>query len=197
MKEDEHTHTEVVEDNGGELAQCVGTRCRQLVGLLRERRETLFPLEPDHDKVSPVVLSGVEGASAANGCTPSLGGMETPGALEVARIPGVIVPSVSVPVCVVSRCVYTSVFKCVLRRTNSVGTRACVEETPCVSGVFASVPQCVLPCMPCKKGAPQAEEAAGAKETARVCEAPCVGGTTGVSERVCVSETPRVSAARV
>ena len=34
---DEHTHTEVVEDNGGELAERVGTRCRQLVGLLRER----------------------------------------------------------------------------------------------------------------------------------------------------------------
>ena len=31
-----HTHTEVVEDNGGELAERVETRCRQLVGLLRE-----------------------------------------------------------------------------------------------------------------------------------------------------------------
>ena len=40
---DEHTHTEVVEDNGGELAERVETRCRQLVGLLRERRETLCP----------------------------------------------------------------------------------------------------------------------------------------------------------
>ena len=34
---DEHTHTEVVEDNGGELAGCFETRCGQLVGLLRER----------------------------------------------------------------------------------------------------------------------------------------------------------------
>ena len=28
---DEHTHTEVVEDNGGELAERVVTRCGQLV----------------------------------------------------------------------------------------------------------------------------------------------------------------------
>ena len=61
----------------------------------------------------------VEGKSAADGCTRSLGGMETPGALKVARIPGVSVPVCVVPVCVVSRCVYTSVLKCVLRRTHS------------------------------------------------------------------------------
>ena len=30
---DEHTHIEVVEDNGGELAERVETQCRQLVGL--------------------------------------------------------------------------------------------------------------------------------------------------------------------
>ena len=29
VKEDAHTHTEVVEDNGGELAERVGTRCGQ------------------------------------------------------------------------------------------------------------------------------------------------------------------------
>ena len=40
-------------------------------------------LEADHDQVSSVVPHGVEGASAANGCTRSLGGMEAPGALEV------------------------------------------------------------------------------------------------------------------
>ena len=67
------------------------------------------------------------GASAANGYTPSLGGMETPGALVVARI-----PSANVPVCVL-----TSVAKCVLKRAHSVGEMACVserlcmEETPC------------------------------------------------------------------
>ena len=99
-----------------------------------------------------------------------MGGIETPEPLVVARVPGV-----NVPVCVMKG----------------------VSETPCASGVVASVPECVLPSTPCVKGAPQAEEAAGAKETAGVCEAPCVSGTTGVSERVCVSETPRVSAPRV
>ena len=34
---DVHTHTEVVEDNGGELAERVETRCGQLGGFLRER----------------------------------------------------------------------------------------------------------------------------------------------------------------
>ena len=97
---DAHIHTEVVEDNGGELAQRVGTRCGQLVSLLRERRATLCPLEADHDQVGSVVPCEVEGMSAANGCTRSLGGMEAPGAREVARIPGVIVPGVNVPGCV-------------------------------------------------------------------------------------------------
>ena len=92
--------------------------------------------------------------------------MEAPGALEVTRFPGVIVPGMNVPVCVVSRCVYMSMAKCVLQRTHSVGERRCVRgatsvsappcmdetpymsETPCVSGVFASVPECVLPSTP-------------------------------------------------
>ena len=134
--------------------------------------------------------------------------METPGALEVTQVPSVSVPvcvvTSVVPVCVVSTCVYTSVAKCVLRRTNSEGERRClrgatsasespcVDETPyanetlsettCVSGVFASVPECVLPGTPCVKGAPQAEGAACAPETACVCEPPRV------------SKTPRVSA---
>ena len=98
---DAHTHTEVVEDNGGELAERVGTRCGQRDGLLRERRETLCPLDVDHDQVGPVVLCGVEGASAVDGCTRSLGGIETPESLVVARIPSVVVS-----VCVVSMCVY-------------------------------------------------------------------------------------------
>ena len=143
-----------------------------------------------------------EGVSATDGCTRSLGGIEAPGALVVARVSVVIVPSMSVPVCVVasvvpvcvvSRCVYTSVLKCVLQRTHRAGERRCVRgaasvsatpcvnetpcveespcvdetpyanetasetpsETPCVSGVVTSVPECVLPGTPCVKGAPQ------------------------------------------
>ena len=69
--------------------------------------------------------------------------METPGALEVARIPSVIVPGVSVPVCVV----------------KEVSETPCVDETPCVSDVFAGVPGCVLPSTPCVEGAPQPETA--------------------------------------
>ena len=127
-----------MEDNGGELAQRVETRCRQLVSLLRERRETLCPLEADRDQVGPVELCEVEGMSAVDGCTRSLGDMETPGALEVARVSGVIVPSVIVPVCVV----------------KGVRETPCVDETLCVSGVVTSVPECVLPSTPCVKGAP-------------------------------------------
>ena len=61
VEEDEHTHTEVARLNGGELAQRVETRCGQLGSLLREQRETLCPLEADHDQVSSVVPGGVEG----------------------------------------------------------------------------------------------------------------------------------------
>ena len=86
---DEHTHIEVVRLNGGELAQRVETRCGQRDSLLREQRETLCPLEADRDQVGSVVPCEVEGTSAVDGCTWSLGGMETPGALEVARVPGV------------------------------------------------------------------------------------------------------------
>ena len=100
-----------MEDNGGELAGCLETRCRRPGGLLRERRETLSPLEADRDQVGPVVPCEAEVMSAVDGCMRSFGGIEAPGALEVARIPGVIVPSVNVPVCVVSTCVYTSMAK--------------------------------------------------------------------------------------
>ena len=144
------------------------------------------------------------------------GGIETPGALEVARIPGV-----SVPVCVVTSVIPVCVVKgvsenpCVevtpcmsetprveeavcARETARVCEPPCVketpsvEETPCVSGVVTSVPECVLPSTPCVKGAPQ-------PETARVCEARCVSETprvsapAGVSSVVCVSEARRVS----
>ena len=70
------------------------------------------------------------------------------------------------------------------------------SETPCVSGVFASVPECVLPSTPCVKGAPQVEEAACAPETARVCEPPCVSETPRVSAPACVSGVVCVSEAR-
>ena len=207
-----HTHTEVVEDNGGELAERVGTRWGQRDSLLRERRETLCPLEADRDQVSSVVSSEFEGESAADRCTRSLGGMEAPEPMEVTRFPSVIAP-----VCVVSKCVFTSVAKCVLRCTHSVGARACVRatacvdeapsmdetpsitETPCVSGVVASVPGCVLPSTPCVKGAPRVEEATCASETARMCEQPRVRETPRVSVPVCVNsmagvrETARVS----
>ena len=96
---------------------------------------------------------------------------------------------------------YTSVAKCVLRRTHSGSVRACakapscmdeipcVEATPCVCGVFASVPECVLPGTPCVKGEPQ-------PETARVCEAWWVSGTTCAQETARVCEQPCGSEAR-
>ena len=87
---DGHTHTEVARLNGGVLADCLVTRCRQLGSLLRERGEGVCPLEAIHDQVSSVELRGVEGASAVDGCTRSLGGIEAPGALVGARIPSVL-----------------------------------------------------------------------------------------------------------
>ena len=64
--------------------------------------------------------------------------MEAPGALEVTRCPGVIVP-----VCVVKG----------VSETPCANETPCMSETPCVSGVFASVPECVLPSAPCVKEA--------------------------------------------
>ena len=74
-------------DNGGELAERVGTQCEQLGSLPRERGEGVFPLEAGNDQVDSVVPREFEGMSAADGCTRSLGGIETPGALEVTRVP--------------------------------------------------------------------------------------------------------------
>ena len=88
------------------------TRCKQLDSLLHERRETLCSLEADRDQVSSVVSSEFEGASAANGCTRSLGGTEAPEPIVVVRIPSVV----------------SSVSKCVLKRTHSVGEMASVRE---------------------------------------------------------------------
>ena len=46
--------------------------------------------------------------------------------VESVSVPVCAVTSV-VPVCVVSRCVYTSVARCVLRRTHRAGERRCVR----------------------------------------------------------------------
>ena len=67
------THTQVARDNGGELAERVGTRCEQLGVLPRERGEGVCPLEAGHGQVDSVVPREVEGRSAADGCTQSLG----------------------------------------------------------------------------------------------------------------------------
>ena len=85
--------------------------------------------------------------------------METPGALEVARIPSVIVP-----VCLVKG----------------------VSAPPCVSGVVTSVPGCVLPSTPGVSGSPCMSETPRMSVTAcvsgmvRVSEARCVRETACV-----------------
>ena len=88
------------------------------------------------------------------------------------------IPSVSVPVCVV------------MSAAPSVEETPCATETPCVSGVFTSEPEYVLPSTPCVKGAAQ-------PETARVCEARCVKETPRVSAPAGVNGVVRVSEARV
>ena len=97
---DAHTHTHA--GSGGKWGRAA-TACRDP----RERRETLCSLEVDHDQAGPVVPREVDGTSAVDGCTRSLGGIEAPGTLEVARFP---ITSV-VPVCVVSRCVCTRAWR--------------------------------------------------------------------------------------
>ena len=81
----------VVGDNGGELGECFMAWYKQQDILLQERGEGICPLEADHDQVGSVVPCEVRGASAVNGYTRRLGGMEAPGALVVARIPSAIV----------------------------------------------------------------------------------------------------------
>ena len=109
--------------------------------------------------------------------------MEAPETLVVTRIPSVVTSVV--PVCVVSRCVFTSVVKCVLQRAHSVGARACVRatacvtETPYVEGVVASVPKCVPSSTPCMKETPCVEEAQRVSVTACVSSMVCVGETEG------------------
>ena len=82
------------------LGECFVAWYEQQDGLLQEQGEGICPLEADHDQVGPVELCEVRGASAVNGYTRSLGGMETPGALVVARFPSVIVPVCGKKVCV-------------------------------------------------------------------------------------------------
>ena len=161
--------------------------------------------------------------------------MKTPGALveaSVSVVPRVSVPvcvveSVSVPVCmvpivvpvcVVSRCVFTSELKCVLRRTHAGSVRA--RERRCVRGATSvSVPPCLdetpsaspseeaSPCLgetlcetPCASGVVTGVPACVLPGTPCVKGAPQGGETTCAREaaRVCepprVCETPRVSA---
>ena len=92
--------------------------------------------------------------------------METPGALEVARIPSVIVP-----VCVVKG----------------------VSAPPCVSGVVTSVPGCVLPSTPCVSEGVCVTETLCMSETPRVSVPACVSGMVCVREMARVSEQPCVS----
>ena len=80
---DEHTQVGIVRDNGVEPGECFVTRSEQQDSLLQERGEGLCPLEADRDEESPVEPCEVEGESAVNGCTRSLGVMETPEPLVV------------------------------------------------------------------------------------------------------------------
>ena len=143
---------ELTRDNEGELEECVVTRCEQQDSLLQERGEGICPLEADRDEVSPVELCEVEWASAVDGYTRSLGGMEAPGPLVVARIPSVVVPVR----------VLTSVAKCVLKRAQSISKMACVSKRPCVRKTA------------CVKETPCVREARCVKETAGVTETTCV-----------------------
>jgi len=126
LKMNTHTHMELARDNEGELGECPVTRCEQQDSLLQEWRETLSSLEADRDQVGSVAPCELGGASAVNGYTRSLGGMEAPEPLVVARIPSALVP-VCVVTCVVS--------KCVLKRAHSLGEMACVDEMARVSNM--------------------------------------------------------------
>ena len=87
---------ELAKDNEGELGECLVARYKQQDGLLQEQGEGICPPEADHDQVGSVEPCEVEGASAVNRCTRTLGGIETPRPFVVARFPGA-----NVPVCVV------------------------------------------------------------------------------------------------
>ena len=170
---------ELARNNEGGLAECFVTLCKQPDSLLQERGEGICPLEADHDQVGLVELCEVEGASAVDRYTQSLGVMEALGPLVVA-----LIPSVNVPVCV-----FTSVAKCVLQRMHSGGERLCVRKTACVSemahvGEIASVSEkvCVTE-TPCMKETPRVEETACVSERVCVSEARCVKGTVCLRSR--------------
>ena len=146
-------------DNGGELGECVVVRCEHQDGLLQERRETLCSLEAHCDEVGPIASNEVEGMADVNGCTRSLGGIETPGPLVVARSPEVIVPV----------CMVTSVSKCVLKRAHSVSEMACVSKMACVSEkACKEEPPCVRGTA-CVRARYEREMAVGMRENATAC----------------------------
>jgi len=91
---------------------------------------------------------------------------------------------VNVPVCVVSGCVFTSVAKCVLQRTHSVGERLCVRKMARVGEIASVSEKDCADETPCMEGTPCANETPGVDEAA------CVGEIASVSEKVCVTETP-------
>ena len=162
-------------DNEGELGECLVARCKQQDSLLQERGEGICPLEADRDQVGPVELCEVEWASAVDGYTRSLGGMEAPGPLVVARIPSVVV----------SKCVFTSVAKCVLKHAHSVGERRCVKETACVSEMASVSEKVWVEETACVRERYDREMVVGMRETATACP--------GVMSR-CVSIVARRSA---
>ena len=136
------------------------TRRNQQDSLLQERRETLCSLKADHGQVGPVKLCELEGASAVDGYTPSLGGKETLGPLVVARIPSVIVP-----VCVVKGVSAASVLKRAHRVSvmASVSKMACVGERPCMEEAL-----CVR-VTACVRSRYEREMAVGMRENATAC----------------------------
>ena len=87
---DEHTQVGIVGANEVEQGECFVTLCEYQESLLQEQREMIGSLEAHCDQVGPVGPNGVERVSDVNGYTRSLGGMETPGFLELTRIPDVI-----------------------------------------------------------------------------------------------------------
>ena len=134
--------------------------------------------------------------------------MKTPGALveaSVSVVPSVsvpvcvvesVVPRVSVPVCVVasvvpvcvvSRCVFTSKLKCVLRRTHTGSVRVCAKAPSCGSAP-TSVPEppsveetpCASPCM-------EEPSCMSVTPCATPSDSPCMDEPLSVNEAPCAS----------
>ena len=106
--------------------------------------------------------------------------------VESVSVPVCMVPSV-VPVCVVSRCMFTSELKCVLRRTHAGSVRA--RERRCVPGATSvSVPPCLdeTPSVsPSEEASPCLDETPSV--TPCVEEPPCVDEPPSTSESPCAS----------